>query len=63
LTLLGADLDFLGPTFDAIGATLLAGFTGGLDTSSSAADLAASLDPATAIDPSIFADVPSSIGL
>jgi hypothetical protein len=36
--------------------------TGGLDPSS-AADLAASLDPATAIDPSIFADALSSIGL
>jgi len=62
LTLLGADLDFLGPTFNALGATLFDGFTGGLDPSS-AADLAASLDPATAIDPSIFADVLSSIGL
>jgi hypothetical protein len=36
--------------------------TGGLGPSS-AADLAASLDPATVIDPSIFADALSSIGL
>ena len=35
---------------------------GGLDPSS-AADLAASLDPATVIDPSIFADALLSIGL
>jgi hypothetical protein len=61
-TVLGADLQFGGAAFNAFGATLLAAFTGGLDTSS-AADLASSLDPATAIDPSIFTDVLSSIGL
>jgi hypothetical protein len=41
---------------------LLADLTGGLATSS-AADLATSLDPATVIDPSIFTDLLSSIGL
>jgi hypothetical protein len=62
LTLLGADLDVLGAAIYADGATLFAAFTGGLDPSS-AADLASSLDPATAVDPSIFADLLSSIGL
>jgi hypothetical protein len=62
LTLLGADLDVLGAAIYADGATLFAAFTGGLDPSS-AADIASSLDPATAVDPSIFADLLSSIGL
>lgn len=48
--------------FDAGVASLLATFTGGLDTSS-AADLASTVDPAAAIDPSIFADALSSLGL
>jgi hypothetical protein len=34
-----------------------------IDAASSAADLASSLNPATAVDPSIFADLLSSIGL
>ena len=62
LTLLGADLNVLGDAIYADGATLFAAFTGGLDPSS-AADIASSLDPATAVDPSIFADLLSSIGL
>jgi hypothetical protein len=62
LTLLDGALGLLSADFNVGGAELFALFTGGLDPSS-AADLAASLDPATAIDPSIFADVLSSIGL
>ncbi len=62
LTLLGADLNVLGAAIYADGATLFAAFTGGLDPSS-AADIASSLDPATAVDPSIFADLLSSIAL
>ena len=62
-TLLGADLHVLGSAIHASGATLFDAFTGGLDTTSSAADIASSLDPATAVDPSIFADLFSSIGL
>ena len=62
LTVLGADLNLAGAGFDVSIAGLLAGLTGGL-APSSAADLASSLDPSTAIDPSIFADVLSSIGL
>jgi hypothetical protein len=62
LSLLGADLNVLGAAIYADGATLFAAFTGGLDPSS-AADIASSLDPATAVDPSIFADLLSSIAL
>src|SRR3984957_22617 len=62
LTVLGADLNLVGAGFDVSIAGLLADLTGGLATSS-AADLASSLAPATVIDPSIFADVLSSIGL
>ncbi|HYX99667.1 MAG TPA: hypothetical protein VE908_08985 [Mycobacterium sp.] len=62
LTLIDGALGLLRADFNVGGAELFALFTGGLDPSS-AADLAASLDPATAIDPSIFADVLSSIGL
>jgi hypothetical protein len=62
LGLLDGALGLLSADFNVGGAELFALFTGGLDPSS-AADLAASLDPATAIDPSIFADVLSSIGL
>jgi hypothetical protein len=61
-TLIGADLDSYGTYLYAGGATILAVLTGGTFTSA-AADLASSLDPATAVDPSIFADVLSSIGL
>jgi len=61
LTVIGADLGVLSADFNTAGATLLALFTGGLDTT--ATDLASGLDPATAIDPSIFADLLSSIGL
>jgi PE-PPE domain len=61
-TVIGADLDFLGSFLYADGAGIVADLTGGFDPSS-AADLASSLDPATVIDPSIFADVLSSIGL
>ena len=61
-TLIGADFNFLGAFLEADGAGILADLTGGFDPSS-AADLASSLDPATVIDPSIFADVLSSIGL
>ena len=61
LTVIDADLGILSADFNSAGATLLALFTGGLDTT--AADLASSLDPATAVDPSIFADLLSSIGL
>jgi PE-PPE domain len=61
-TVIGADLDFLGSFLTADGAGILAALTGGVDPSS-AADLASSLDPATVIDPSIFADLLSSIGL
>jgi hypothetical protein len=56
LTVLGADLDFLGSFLSTDGLTLLAGLTGGLEPAS-VADLASSLDP------SVFADVLSSIGL
>src|ERR1700744_5293242 len=62
LSVLGADLNLVGAGFDVSLASLLADLTGGLATSS-AADLAAGVDPATVIDPSIFADVLSSIGL
>jgi hypothetical protein len=62
LTVIDADLGLLGADFNTVGASLFALFTVGLDTSS-AADLAEGLDPATAVDPSIFADVLSSIGL
>jgi hypothetical protein len=62
LTLLGADLNVFGAAIYADVATLFAAFTGGVDPFS-AADLASSLDPATAVDPSIFADLLSSIGL
>jgi hypothetical protein len=62
LTVLGADLNLVGTGFDVSIASLLADLTGGLATSSGA-DLASSLDPVTALDPSIFADVLSSIGL
>ena len=62
LGLLDGALGLLSADFNVGGAELFALFTGGLDPSS-AADLAASLDPATAIDPSILADVLSSIGL
>jgi hypothetical protein len=61
-TVIGADLNFLGSFLTADGAGIFADLTGGFDPSS-AADLASSLDPATVIDPSIFADVLSSIGL
>jgi len=60
--LLGADLNVFGAAIYADVATLFAAFTGGVDPFS-AADLASSLDPATAVDPSIFADLLSSIGL
>jgi hypothetical protein len=60
-TLLGADLDVLGAAIYADVATLFGVLTGGLDPSS-AADLASSLDPAAVVDPSIFADLLSSIG-
>jgi len=62
LTVIYADLGLLSADFNTVGASLFALLTGGLDTSS-AADLAAGLDPATAVDPSIFADLFSSIGL
>ncbi|HXO13656.1 MAG TPA: hypothetical protein VN871_14980 [Mycobacterium sp.] len=62
LGLLDGALGLLSADFNVGGAELFALFTGGLDPSS-AADLAASLDPATAIDPSVLADVLSSIGL
>jgi hypothetical protein len=62
LTLIDSALGLLSADLNVGGAEFFAIFTGGLDPSS-AADLAASLDPATAIDPSIFADALSSIGL
>jgi hypothetical protein len=62
LTVLDADLGLLSADVNTLGDFLLIAFTGGLDPSS-AADLASSLDSATAVDPSIFADVLSSIGL
>jgi hypothetical protein len=62
-TVIGADFNFLGSFLTADGAGILAALTGGGFDPSSAADLASSLDPATVIDPSIFADVLSSIGL
>src|SRR6202012_3161438 len=62
LSVLGADLNLTGAGLDVSIASLLADLTGGLATSS-AADLAAGVDPASVIDPSIFADVLSSIGL
>jgi hypothetical protein len=43
-------------------ADALADLAGALDASA-AGDLASGLDPATALDPSIFADLLSSIGL
>jgi hypothetical protein len=55
LTVIDADLGVLSADFDTAGATLLALFTGGLDTT--ATDLASGLDP------SIFTDLLSSIGL
>jgi hypothetical protein len=60
-TLFGADVQSLGAVFDVIGADFFADVTGGLGTSS--ADLASSLDPATVVDPSAFADLLSSFGL
>jgi hypothetical protein len=62
LTLIDSALGLLSADLNVGGAEFFALFTGGLDPSS-AADIAASLDPATAIDPSIFADALSSIGL
>jgi hypothetical protein len=62
LTALGADVNLAGAGIDVSIAGLLAGLAGGL-VPSSVADLASSLDPTTVIDPSIFADVLSSIGL
>jgi hypothetical protein len=62
LTLLDGALGLLSADFNVGGAELLVLFTGGLDPSS-AADLASGLDPVTAVDPSIFADALSSIGL
>jgi hypothetical protein len=61
-SLAGADFNFLGAFLEADGASIFATLTGGFDPSS-AADLASSLDPATVVDPSIFADLLSSIGL
>ncbi|KAA8954588.1 MAG: hypothetical protein F6Q13_17505 [Mycobacterium sp.] len=61
-TVLGADLRFLGTALDAEGTTIFSALTGGLDPSS-AADIASSLDPAAVVDPTIFADLLSSIGL
>jgi hypothetical protein len=61
-SLAGADFNFLGAFLEADGAGILATLTGGFDPAS-AADLAASLDPATVVDPSIFTDLLSSIGL
>jgi hypothetical protein len=63
LAVLYADLGLISADFNVTGDEILAALTGGVVTSS-AADLASSLDPAaTAIDPSIFADLLSSIGL
>jgi hypothetical protein len=62
LTVLAADLNLAGAGLDATGAGILADLTGGLDASS-AADLASSLDPSAAIDPGMFTDLLSSIGL
>jgi hypothetical protein len=62
LTAFGGNLDFLIAFLNADGATILAGLTGGLDASS-AANIASSLEPATAVDPSMLADLFSSIGL
>jgi hypothetical protein len=62
LTLIDGALGLLNADLKVGGAELFALFTGGLDPSS-AADLASSLDPATVIDPSIFTDLLSSIGL
>jgi hypothetical protein len=62
LTALGDDLNLVGAGIDVSIAGLLADLTGGLATSS-ATDLASSLDPATVVDPSIFTDLLSSIGL
>jgi hypothetical protein len=61
LTLIESALGLLNADLNVGGAELFALFTGGLDPSS-AADLASSLDPSTAVDPSIFADLLSSIG-
>ncbi len=62
LTLIDGALGLLSADLNVGGAELFALFTGGLDPSS-AADIASSLDPATAVDPSVFADLLSSIGL
>ncbi|MGA8332479.1 MAG: hypothetical protein WB777_24815 [Mycobacterium sp.] len=62
LTLIDSALGLLSADLNVGGAELFALFTGGLVTSS-AADIASSLDSATAVDPSIFADLLSSIGL
>jgi hypothetical protein len=62
LAVLGADLNFLGSFLTADGASLFAVLTGGLDASS-AADLASSLEPSAALDPSILADLLTSFGL
>jgi hypothetical protein len=62
LTVLGADLNLFGADWAASAATILAALTGGLD-SSPAADIASSLDPAAVVDPTVFADLLSSIGL
>ena len=64
-----AVLGLLGPEYQALGPALQSDFidvaahflTGGDFTS--AADLAAGVDPVSALDPSIFADLLSSIGL
>ncbi|WP_343577233.1 hypothetical protein [Mycobacterium sp.] len=61
LPLLDSALGLLSADFNVTGAELFALFTGGLDPSS-AVNLASSLDPAAAADPSMFADVLSSIG-
>jgi len=61
LAVIGADLNFLGSFLTSDGASLFALLTGGLDVSP-AADLVSSLDPTAATDPSIFADLLSSIG-
>jgi PE-PPE domain len=55
-TVIDADFGLIGADFNVLGDELIAAFTGGLDPSSAA-------DAASAIDPSIFADVLSSIGL
>lgn len=62
LTVLFADLGLIGADFNVTGDEIIAALTGGVDPSS-VADVASSLDPATAVDPSIFADLLSSFGL